>query len=320
MPDTQSPTSSLELPRPTVLNQKSSIEAPSYEVFTSRFGHAFPKPQFLNSNLGTTALYDLPAPSGQARRHVLVIHGVNTPALGLWPLAKELQALDPDAHIVLFDLWGHGLSSTPLVAHAPHVFHFQILQVLAFMQWTHPHVIGYSFGASTAISFALDNPWVASVVTLAPAGIIDKAHFSPHMEDLLDSQGRDPEAIDCVMNWLEGGPINVPDDWQQRVQSGHIVAEALREWELQEHPGYPHSVLSMFRYGGVYGREDTFREFAKLPFKKMTVLGELDIVCTESQLRDLGFSHVEVVKDQNHGLVRTAAGDVAKIVHRFWSQ
>ncbi|KAI8623507.1 alpha/beta-hydrolase [Xylariaceae sp. FL1651] len=323
MSDTRPPLSAdIALPRRRVWEQKNAIAAPSQESFTARFGHAFPKPQYLQSDLGTTALYNLPPPSGQPKRHVLIIHGLNTPALGMWPLAKELQALDPDAHIVLFDLWGHGLSSTPLVAHTPQIFHFQIFQILGFMQWTSAHIIGYSFGASTAIRFAIHNPWAAlSVAILAPAGILRTEDFGERMRELLhDSKGRETEAADVVLSWLEGGPLIVPKDWQERVNSGEVVAEALREWELQEHAGYPYSVLSMFREGGVYECEDYFREFAQLPLKKIVVVAELDSVCSKSQLIDLGFSDVEVVKSVGHAFVRTAQGEIARIVYQFWTR
>jgi len=323
MSDTRrSPLADLELPRRRVWGQNNGIAAPTNAAFTARFGHAFPKPKYLESDLGTTALYNLPPPSGQSKRPVLIIHGLNTPALGMWLLAKELQALDPDAHVVLFDLWGHGLSSTPLVAHTPQIFHFQIFQVLGFMQWTRAHIIGYSFGASTAITFAIHNVWTAlSVAVLAPAGLLRKEDFSKHMQELLDdSTGRETEAADCVLSFLEGGPLVVPTNWQERVNSGEVVAEALREWELQEHPGYPHSVLSMFREGGVYGCEDSFRKFAQLPLKTIGVVAELDTVCSRSQLVELGFGDVEVVGKANHAFVRGAAGEVARIVYRFWTR
>ena len=229
-----------ELPRQRFYgNHAASIAAPSYESFTSRFGRAFPKPRFVESDFGTIAVYDLPPPSEHSKRPVLIIHGLNTPALGMWPLAKELQSLDPDAHVVLFDLWGHGLSSTPLVAHTQQIFFIQIYQVLSFMRWPSAHIVGYSFGALAAMRFAVQNRWTASpVALLGPAGLLRMEDFSPEMQELLhDSKGRAAEARNSVLEWLEGGPLVVPKDCQERVNNGEVVAEALREWELQEHSG-----------------------------------------------------------------------------------
>ncbi|KAI0469053.1 Alpha/Beta hydrolase protein [Xylaria cf. heliscus] len=312
------------LPPPIVLNYKNkgSIPAPSYEAFTSRFGDAFPKPEFLSSDLGVTAVYQLPAPSGQTKRRVLMIHGINTPALGLLPLAKQLQARDPDAHVVLFDLWGHGLSSTPLIPHAAHIFEAQIYQVLGFAQWTEAHFLGYSFGGSVLTRFALHNPWaVASATLLAPAGILSKDLFAERLRDLLDNpKGREAEAIEAVLLFLEGGPIVVPADWQERVRRGEIVAEAFREWELLEHRGYRDSVYSMFTGGSVYGCEDYFRKFAQLSLKKVAVLGETDEVCDNGTLASLGFDNIQVVPEHGHGLVRSAPSEVARIVYEMWTQ
>ncbi|KAI1158259.1 alpha/beta-hydrolase [Nemania serpens] len=312
----------LELPRRMAREHHNAIAAPSYESFTSRFGDAFPKPSFLESDLGTTALYELPPPSGRANRRVLMLHGLNTPALGLLPLARQLQALDPDAHVVFFDLWGHGLSSTPLVAHTPHIFHFQILQAMGFIQWPSAHMLGYSFGASILTKFALYNPRVVlSAALLAPAGLVRKDLFDEGLRDLLDdSTGRESEAIDRVLSLLEGGPLVVPTDWQERTKRGEVIAEALREWESREHAGYPHSVLSMFREDNVYGCEEYFRKFAQLPLKKIAVLGELDGVCSKDQLIDLGFDNVEVVLQRDHGVVRSAPEEVARIVYGLWTQ
>ncbi|TGJ88189.1 hypothetical protein E0Z10_g594 [Xylaria hypoxylon] len=311
-----------EIPRRLIREPKNVIAAPSLESFTSRFGDAFPKPRFLESDLGTTALYELPPPSGQIKRRVLMIHGLNTPALGLLLLAQQLQALDPDAHVVLYDHWGHGLSSTPLVTHTPHIFHSQILQVLGFMQWPSAHILGYSFGASMVTTFAFYNPWaVQSAALLAPAGILPKGLLGERLRELLDDPtGRESEARDCTFSFLEGGPLIVPTDWQERVQRGEVVAAAFREWELEEHLGFRHSVFSMFREGNVYGCEDDFRKFAQLPLKKVVVLGQLDDVCSKDQLTGLGFNNVEVVEKAGHEVVRTEPGEVARIVHDMWTQ
>ena len=312
----------IELPRRLLREPRNFLPAPSLESFTSHFGNAFPAPEFLESDLGTTAVYDLAAPSGQPKRRVLLIHGLNTPALGLQPLVKALQALDANAHVVLFDLWGHGLSSTPLVAHSAHIFHSQILQVLAWKQWGSAHLLGYSFGASMLAKFAVYNPRaVESAALLAPAGVIDPELFGEKLRDLLrDPSGREAEARDAVFEFLEGGPVVVPEDWQERVARGEIVAEAFRDWEVKEHPGYRHSVFSMFREGNVYGAEEDFRRFAQLPVKKVVVLGETDEVCRKDKLTELGFDNVEVVQQAGHGVVRKKPEEVARIVYKVWSQ
>ncbi|KAI1304021.1 alpha/beta-hydrolase [Xylaria venustula] len=314
---------SIELPRRLIRTHGNNyLPAPSPESFTQRFGSAFPQPRFLESDLGRTAVYSLAAPSGHPVRRVLFVHGLNTPALGLLPLAKELQVRDPDAHVVLYDLWGHGLTSTPLVTHAPHIFHAQILQVLGSLGWESAELLGYSFGASMLVLFALYYPWAArSVALVAPAGVIDTVHFGEKLKGLLrDSEGREEEGRDEVFAFLEGGPLVVPDGWQERVRRGEVVAEALRDWETKEHPGYRHSVFSMFREGNVYGCEDYFRRFAQLSVKKVAVLGERDNVCTKETLVGLGFDNVHVVERAGHAVPRKKPAEVARVVYELWTQ
>ena len=309
-----------ELPRQVLWEQKSYIASPSYESFTSKFGSSFPEPCFLESSLGRTAVYDLPPPSKESKRPLLILHGANTPALGMLLLARELQALDPDTHVALFDLWGHGLSSTPLTPHTPHTFHLQMFQVLGFLRWSKVHLVGYSFGGIVAISFAIQNQRVPlSVAVLGPAGLLHKADFPPRVRELLDdSKGKEEEAKDAMLDFLEGGPLEVPDDWRERMNEGQVVAQALREWELQEHAGYPLSILSLLREGDVTDRDGLIEQFAQLPLPKLAIAGEVDSMCSAQRLVELGLDNIEVIPKANHDFVRRVPGEVARMLHRFW--
>lgn len=305
-------------PRATIRASR-SIAGPGYNAFVARFGGSFPRPIFLESDLGKTAVYELPPPSTKSQRRVLIVHGVNTPALGMIPFIKGLQARDPDTHIVLFDLWGHGLSSTPLIAHTPQIFHSQILQVLAHLQWSNANLIGFSFGGATIASFAVYNPVVPlSVVLVAPAGLMSRADCGKELDDLLNANGKDAEAIQSLLDWLGAGPTVLPDGWQTQLHSIQIFAKALKQWELDEHQGYQSSVLSMIRDGGAFGKEEIFRRFSQLLLRKMAILGEQDGVCSELQLQEVGMDDIKVLKQADHDLIRVRADEVADIVYQFW--
>ena len=315
------PGAGLNFAKPTLQNGRPYIAAPPLASFTSAFGHAFPTPYFLTSSIGSTAVYDLAAPSNPTRR-VLMIHGLNTPALGMLSLAHRLQALDPGTHIVLYDLWGHGLTSTPLQTHTSALFHAQMLQVLSYMKWHEAHIVGFSFGGSTAVSFALSCPWVVqSTVLLAPAGLIQWGALGERVQGLLrDDAGREEEARSAVLDMLEGGKLTVPDNWRERSRKGEVVVEALRQWELDVHQGYKYSVFSMFRDGGAMGCEEEFGRFGKEKVKKLVMLGEKDDLCAKEQLVDLGFEGdgVKVVVGAGHALGRTHTNVVADLIGRFW--
>ena len=79
----------------------------------------------------------------------------------------------------------------------------------------------------------------------------------------------------------------------------------------------PHSILSMFRDGVVYDNEESFREFAQLPFKRLGVVAELDPVCSKSQLVNLGLDNVEIVGKADHAFVPSKHSEVARILYRF---
>ena len=311
-----------------------SIAAPSLATFTAHFGIAYPTPTFVNSSLGSTAVYTLPAvpsnPTTPARK-VLIIHGINTPALGMLSLAQQLQHAQPTAHIVLYDLWGHGLSDSPQLPHAAELFEQQILLVLDYLGWKvkEVDVLAYSFGATVLVQSAVKHPetWSAlrSVVLIAPSGLLPSAWFTQEVERVLalpDGSEQEPEVQGVILDWLEGGELVVPEDWRERCAKGEVVPEALKSWELREHQGYRRSVVSMIRHGGVRGQEEVFREFAGLyKGKVLGVLGELDDVCREEQLRDLGLENVMVVRNASHDLCRKRkeqVAEVAEAVLEFW--
>ncbi|KAH8805382.1 valacyclovir hydrolase [Xylogone sp. PMI_703] len=312
----------LVLPRPLQVDGNKFITAPSESEFTSRFGDFHPAVQFLPSAYGTTAYYDLP-PSTSSRdvlpQRLIFVHGVGTPAVGLTPLARKLQALNPGLHILLYDLWGHGLSQTPLVPHVPALFHAQILHLLSHMKWPSAHVVGYSFGGSTATSFTAFHPEVVdSLAIIAPVGLLRSEDLTEKERSFLRG-GPDVEeaARDWVLDFTEGGELVVPQDWKERVNRGELVVEAIRSWEREEHKGHVASVVAMGRDGNIFDGHDAYRTVAKGEKKTLAVLGELDDVCTTQDLNAVGWENVLVVKGANHGLVRNRVDEVAAPLHDF---
>lgn len=74
------------LPRPLLINGNTCIPAPTESSFVSQFGSHLPPAQYLPSAYGTTAFYDLPPSLSEAEspvQHVLFIHRIGTPALGM---------------------------------------------------------------------------------------------------------------------------------------------------------------------------------------------------------------------------------------------
>lgn len=321
----------LVLPRPGASpssnSTPSTIPAPSEASFIATFGALLPPASYLQTSHGRAAYYTLPpsAPASTSISRVLLIHGVQTPAIGLQPLLKSLSALFPNTHFALLDLWGHGLSETPVTPHTPELFHELIFALLKHLDWPNAHLVGYSFGGSTVATFAAKYPdLVASVALVAPAGLIPSSMFNDAQKGYLaDGNGDnalEEKAKDWILEFLEGeGGLVVPSDWKERVARGEVVAEAVREWEMREHPGHVASVVGVFRDGGVLDRHAVFEEVArKGEVKVFCVLGELDGVCSVASLEAVGMQNVKVVKGVGHGVVRERAGEVAELIGGFW--
>ena len=316
------------LPRPgdKVPSPVDSISAPSGESFTQTFGHHLPSATYLSTSQGKIAYYTFPPPATPSSSDtsspskVLLLHGVQTPALGLVPLASSLRTSFPDAEFVLVDLWGHGLSSTPVAAHSPSLFHSLIDSILSALQWTSCHLIGYSFGGSLATSYITSSSQraakISSVFLVAPAGLWRAAQLD---EQRLHSPDFDV-AKTHVLELLEGGPLVVPDDWQSRIANGEIVAEKIREWQVQNHEGHMASVIAIVRDGGVFGQEEVYRKAVKTGIPITAVLGGKDDVVFEKDLKEVGVENVRLVKRAGHAVVRQEAAVVAKHIEEFWKE
>ncbi|KAL4998613.1 Alpha/Beta hydrolase protein [Aspergillus recurvatus] len=311
------------LPRPGQVVNGQAIPGPSEVAFVRAFGQVLPPASYLPTRNGRVAYYKhSPAanePTASVRR-VLLIHGVQTPAIGLQPLAEDLSMRFPSAQCVLVDLWGHGLTDTPFAPHEPALFHQLIEDLMEHLGWPDAHMIGYSFGGSTTVTFAAARPGrVSSMVLVAPAGLLREDRFTDEQKGYLrGGDGLEEAAKDWIFEFLEGGQLAVPSDWRERVARGEVVAEAVRDWELRNHPGHQASVVGVFRDGGVLDRHAEFLRAGKDGIPALCVLGETDDVCSAQDLYDVGLENVAVVPQVGHGVVRERVPDVAHHVEAFW--
>lgn len=324
------------LPRPGAppTSPKPPIRAPTEEAFTSTFGALLPPATYLHTPHGTAAYYSIPPSANDTTtssttpsppKKVLLIHGVQTPALGLHPLAHALHASFPHAHLALPDLWGHGLSDTPVAAHAPALFHALLDAVLEDLGWGEGEgvdLVGYSFGGALTVGYVAARPGrVRSYVVVAPAGLMRAEGFGEVGRGFLRGGGDEEEeaAGRWVVGVLEGeGGLCVPADWRERVGRGEVVAEAVREWQVREHRGHAASVVGVFRDGGVMDGDAEFVRAVGTGVPALAVLGGLDGLCSEGELRGLGFGNVRVLEGVGHGVVRERVPEVAALIGEFW--
>jgi pimeloyl-ACP methyl ester carboxylesterase len=236
------------------------------------------------------------------------------------PLARALHDTFPHTHFVLVDLWGHGLSDTPVIPHEAALFHGLIDALLDHLQWSTAHLIGFSFGGSLTVGYTASRPSrVSSFTLVAPAGLIRIYAFPTEDQHHLMHGVDEVEVRKLILRFLEGGELIVPDDWRERVGRGEIVPQAVKEWQMREHPGHTASVVAMFRDGGAMYNHDNFEKAVRTGIPSLVVLGEYDDLCTEQQLRGYGFSDVHVVPQAGHGVVRERVPEVAGFITNFWN-
>ncbi|KAF5848395.1 hypothetical protein GGP41_005804 [Bipolaris sorokiniana] len=311
----------LVLPRPGAesLLSNSPIPAPVEKSFTSAFGTLLPPVRYLTNNNAKAAYYSIPPSSSpeldkKSPERVLFIHGVQTPAL-----ARKLHASIPSAHFVLIDLWGHGLSDTPIASHEAGLFYGLIDTLLDHLEWPFAHLVGFSFGASLTAGYVASRATrVQNYVLVAPAGLVKRSSLTPAEQEHFQHDCDEDAARQWVATWLEGGELIVPSDWKERVARGEVVAEAIREWQARNHPGHTASVVAIVRDGGVMDNHESFEKAVVTGVPSMVVLGEKDDLCTEQELRNFGFDSVFVVPNAGHGVVRDKVPEVAGFIVEFW--
>ncbi|KAF9871338.1 valacyclovir hydrolase [Colletotrichum karsti] len=317
----------LVLPRPGgAYGSQAPIPGASEEAFTAAFGALLPPAQYLTTPTGKAAYFEIPPSSpgdgANAPDRVLFIHGVQTPALGMLPLAKALHASFPQTHFALVDLWGHGLTDTPVVPHEPRIFHELLDALLDQLGWPCAHLVGYSFGAALTVGYVASRASrVKSFVLVAPAGLLRASEFTAEQQNYLRGNDVDETAArKFTLNFLEGGDLVVPTDWKERVAKGEVVAEAVREWQMREHPGHTASVVAIFRDGGVFDNDAEFVRAVGTGIPSLVVLGELDDLCSEGQIKELGLRNVVVVPKVGHAVVRQRVPEVAASISGFWKK
>ena len=320
------PTSAEELvlPRPSdVASTKPPIPAPSESAFTETFGALLPPAKYLETSSGKAAYYDLPPSSPGSTSdiidRVLLVHGVQTPALGLYPLARTLQETFPKAHFVLFDHWGHGLSETPYRPFEPSLFLDLMDALLDKMKWPSAHLVGYSFGGVlTAEYVGSRTSRVKSFTLVATAGLMRSSDLSPEEQDHLRGGKDEVAARKWVHSWLNGGELVVPEDWKERVGRGEVVAPAIKAWQLREHAGHAASVVGVLRDGRVFDNHAAFAQAGRSGIPSLAILGELDDICSAQDLKEVGIANVFVVPQVGHDVVRQRVPEVATLINNFW--
>ncbi|KAJ9250096.1 hypothetical protein DTO207G8_6232 [Paecilomyces variotii] len=221
---------------------------------------------------------------------VVFVHGITTPCLAVGGIAHELA--DKGCRVMLFDLFGRGYSDSPGdIPQDTRLFSTQIMLALSSSptSWTGNgskfHLVGYSLGGGIAAAFASYFPQLlASVILLAPAGLLRDTHISLQSR-LLYETSVIPENILAYLvgRRLKSGPLIKPKPRSQIKSSGgeeakdsklsaedalteelqldapqrlsraypNITVPAAVNWQVHTHQGFVQSFMSSMRHGPI---------------------------------------------------------------------
>lgn len=265
-------------------------------------------------------------------------------------LAADSQA--KSSRKTLKDLFGRGFSDG--VGDLPHdtrLYTSQILLALASspLAWTGTqafHLVGYSLGGGIAVPFANAFPhMVASLVLLAPAGLIDASSFG-RLNRFVFASGFIPERILAVLTGrrlqrpiaaravqaaqaatvMAVAEVDTKAPGEEAVPLEKGVLEYVR-WMVRYHEGFVPAFMSCIRYAPLMGQHEQWKGLLRRKAGTTAMIfAEADELIREPEYREQGLplaggkEHVvwRVVPGR-HDFVMTHPGRILDEIDAFWA-
>lgn len=278
-------------PRTTLLPKLSSDEAAALPYPPD----VLPGARDVETPYGSLRVYEWGPVEGDK---VLLVHGISTPCVALAPLAEEL--VKRGRRVMLFDLFGRGYSDAPAdLPYDARLYTTQILLALASspLPWTGGArnaftIAGYSLGGGIAADFTSHFPHlIASLVLIAPGGLIRPAHISWKSKLLYNTPLPSPLIHRLVGRRLYTPPTTAPPPSTPHPASATdaaqaeaappartrrsnstlshpapliphrpaVTAAAAVNWQLDAHPGFVPAFVSSIRHAPVYAQHARWR-------------------------------------------------------------
>ena len=185
-------------------------------------------------------------------------------------------------------------------------------------------------GAIIAASFTqYHGSLVESLVLVSPAGLLRKSRLSAWTRFIVwGGWGWGWEDISTRNIYRFIGPGHVNKDWEKKFKEKGLDAiprEAVQVWERKKHSGHMSSLISSYRYSGVYDSHDTYASIAKSDIATLTLLGENDgffeVEYMKKELESLAWKGtVQVVKGVGHGVIAGEDERGGELVLAFWDK
>lgn len=199
---------------------------------------------------------------------VVLIHGFNG-FMECWnPNIKSL--VDAGYKVVLYDLWGRGLSDRPRIDLKIEIFRKQLNDLIEFVNPNQVSLIGSSFGCVIASDYTLNYPEkVKKLIFVGPAGW-------PSEENKPSSLINAPILSNIIFHFF-GQKILKPkvENYLYDKKNNHW---AIGYWEkYANYPGYSRSALSTLQNSPVIDYLNGWKEIGKQEKSILFIWGENDI-------------------------------------------
>ncbi|EJU01237.1 alpha/beta-hydrolase [Dacryopinax primogenitus] len=208
---------------------------------------------------------------------VVIVHGLQMPAVGMKEMVKEL--VSAGFRVLIYDIYGRGHSHYVDMEYNAALFTTQLALVLQAVGWTKPALVGHSMGGAIVAAFASHYPHVAGdhVVLIASAGLQKPSEFTPVTRLLtsrLFSSIISTSAFRFVANLLIGPRSSpslppTPDGLATRLQ--------MRKLQLIALPGYVKAIMSTLIYGPLCNQKESFVQLSSR--KTLIICGTEDDLC-----------------------------------------
>jgi pimeloyl-ACP methyl ester carboxylesterase len=172
--------------------------------------------------------------------------------------------------VVVYDLWGRGLSDRPRIELNVQTFRKQLEQVVDLVGAETIHLVGSSFGSVIAADFAQQHPeQVEKLILIGPAGWPSDNDTTSELLDI-------PVLGDVIFHYFGQDILKskVVDYFIHPKEHSNILAK----WEeFAKYPGFTRSALSTLRYAPVLDYTEGWKELGKLELPVLFIWGIEDV-------------------------------------------
>ena len=239
---------------------------------------------YLNSTMGTTRYQVF----GEDGDEVVVLVAASNGYLEQWE--PNIDSLNKAGYkVVVYDLFGRGLSDRPRVDLDLTVFRDQLDAIINSLDAQRIHLVGSSFGSIIAADYTLHYPErVGKLIAIGPAGWPSDTNSMTALNI--------PILGEFVFHYF-GKAILKP-----RVEGYFYKGEpqhwAVEKWErYADYPGFMRSYLSTLRHSPVFDYIDGWRKLGMLNKPTMFIWGRQDISFPFTNAKKIAvlIPHAEIV-------------------------